>query len=644
VPSVSISGVSEQTANKLRVLSSPVFISLLLATVTLSIFWPVTRCDFIDFDDPDYFSSNAHVLGGLTWANVAWAFTTHFAANWHPLTWLSLMLDAELFGKSPAGPHFTNLLFHTANTVLLFLLLRRLTSAIWRSAFVAALFALHPLHVESVAWISERKDVLSTFFALLTLLSYARYAQRRSRVESRKSGIGSTTFDPRCLSSDYFLALFFFALGLLSKPMLVTLPFVLLLLDWWPLKRMTSVECRESSDKNAVFQFSTFNHLLFEKWPFLMLSGISCVVTFVIQQKGGAVAALTRFSLSDRIENAFVSYARYLGKALWPDPLAVPYPFSEHWELSLVIYSVALMTGLSAIAILFARKFPFALAGWFWFVGTLVPVIGLVQVGAQSMADRYTYLPLIGIFIIVVWGAAEIISEWRMLRRTMIVLTAIVLIACSVRTRNQIGYWQNDGTLFSHALAVTTDNYIACVNLGTWHSKNGRIKETLDCYYRALQMSPDDPSVLYDVGNAFAKLGDWDEAVSDYRRALQIAPDQPDILDNLGVALAANKQFEEAITNFEAALKVKPDYADAHNNLATILSRQGKFEEAGRHFYEALRLEPDDPRICVNLGDTLLRLGNIKAAAACYQQALQLEPDNAAVKAKLQVLGAQPAN
>jgi len=596
-----------------RLLSNPVFLCLLLAAMTLIVFWPVINCDFIDYDDPDYFSSNSHVLGGLTWANVTWAFTTHFAANWHPLTWLSLMLDAELFGKSPAGPHFTNLLFHATNAVLLFLLLRQLTSAIWRSALVAALFALHPLHVESVAWISERKDVLSAFFALLALIAYARFAGE-SKVQSPKSKVF------------YALALLMFALGLMAKPMLVTLPFILLLLDWWPLQRFR------------------VQGLILEKIPFLALSAISCVVTFVVQQKGGAVATLTRFSTSARIENTFISYALYLGKTFWPDPLAVPYPFVEHWKSPLVIYSAALMIGLSIMAVFFARKFPFVFTGWFWFAGTLIPVIGLVQVGAQSLADRYIYLPLIGIFIIVVWGAAEIVSKWQMFRCPMIALAAIILIACSAQTRKQIGYWQNDGTLFSHALAVTKNNYIACVNLGTWHSKNGRVKEALDCYSRALQMSPNDPSVLYDVGNAFAKLGNWDEAIRDYCRALQIAPDQPDILDNFGFALAVNKQFDEAVTNFEAALKVKPDFADAHNNLASVLFRQGKFDEAGRHFYEALRLEPDNPQIYVNLGDTLVRLGNAKAAAECYQQALQLEPDNAAVKAKLQSLGAQPAN
>jgi Flp pilus assembly protein TadD len=613
-----------------RRLSHPVSLCLLLVAVTLAVYWPATGCDFVNYDDPDYFFSNPHVLAGLSWANLVWAFTTGFGGNWHPLTWLSLMFDANLFGPGPAGPHITNLLFHLTNTVLVFLLLRSLTRTTWRSALVAALFALHPLHVESVAWISERKDVLSLFFGLLTLLFYARYVQKQSRVEGRESraGSGGLALDPRLSTLDYALALLFFALGLMSKPMLVTLPFLMLLLDYWPLQRFKVQSSR--------FKIQS---LVLEKIPFFLLSAISCVVTFIAQQKGGAVIALVKISLAQRVENTFVAYARYLAKTFWPSPLANPYPYPDHWDGLLVIYAVTLIVGLCAIAGLQARRFPFAATGWFWFVGTLVPVIGLVQVGIQSMADRYTYLPLIGLFLVLVWGAGEVCRHWRIPKPAVIFLVIIAIAAYAWRTRDQINYWQNDETLFRHTLAVTKNNYLAYNNLGTWLSKKGQIAEAMDCFNKSLQIKPDDSDVLYNLGNAFAKLGDWDEAINNYQRALQFKPNQPDILDNLGFAFAAKKQYADAVTNFEAALKLKPDSASAHNNLATVLFIQHRFEEAARHYREALRLKPDDPRIFANLGDVLVRLGQIPDAARCYQEALRINPGDAKIQAKLQALG-----
>src|ERR1035437_7445573 len=477
-----------------RALSNPVWLCLLLAAVTLAVYWPVTRYDFVNYDDPDYFFSNHHVLAGVTAGNVVWAFTTGHASNWHPLTWLSLMLDAEFFGKGPAGPHFTNLVFHAANAVLLFLLLWRLTAATWRSGFVAALFALHPLHVESVAWISERKDVLSTFFGLLALWAYARYVEK-SKVQCPKSKVF------------YGLTLLFFAFSLMSKPMLVTLPFLMLLLDYWPLKRFTILR------------------LVREKMPFFMLSVASCVVTFIVQQKGGAVVKLARIPMTGRIENAFVAYARYLDKTLWPASLANPYPHPGHWEFPLMIYSVVLVAGLSAIAVLFARRFPFFFTGWFWFVGTLVPVIGLVQVGGAAMADRYSYLPLVGLFVILAWGGGELWLQRCWPKPFIVLVAGLLLVAGAWQTRIQVGYWQNTETLFQHALAVTQNNIVACNKLGSFYSRQGRMTEAMDYYARALQINPDDADVLYDLGNAFAQRGDWDNAISSYRHALQVTPD-----------------------------------------------------------------------------------------------------------------------
>jgi len=590
---------------------------MLLAVATLAVYWPVKSYDFVNYDDPDYVTANPHVQTGLTWANAAWAFTTGRAGNWHPLTWLSLMLDVELFGSGPARLHLTNLLFHTANTVLLFLLLRRLTAATWRSALVAALFALHPLHVESVAWVSERKDVLCAFFGLLSLWAYARYAG--AEIGNRKSEIGN-----------YILALFFFALGLMSKPMLVTLPFVMMLLDWWPLGRITNYELR----------ITNFKLLLFEKIPFFALAAVSCVVTFIAQQNSGAVAALVKIPMAARLENAFVSIARYLGKTFWPVSLANPYPHPGHWPILPALLAFALFAGLSSMAIGFRNKFPYVFTGWFWFVGTLVPVIGLVQVGIQSMADRYTYMPLIGVFTILVWGLGAVCANRRLPKPLIFFLAMTVLAACAFRTRDQLRHWQNNEMLFRHTLAVTKNNYLAYNNLGTWLSKKGRIAEAMDCFNKSLQIEPDDSDVLYNFGNAYAKIGNWDEAISNYQRALQIAPAQADILDNLGFALAAKKQYGEAVTNFEAALKLDPDSADAHNNLATVLFIERRFDEAARQYQEALRINPDDPHIYSNLGDVLVRLGQIPDAVKCYQEALRLDPGDAAVEGRLRALGA----
>jgi Flp pilus assembly protein TadD len=604
-----------QSSAPVRVHAKPLVICLLLAVVTLAVFQPAMRCGFLNYDDPEYFSANPRVLTGLTAANCTWAFTTGYDSNWHPLTWLSLMLDADVFGENPAGPHGINLVFHAANTALLFLLLRRLTKATWRSAMVAALFALHPAHVESVAWVAERKDVLSAFFGLSALLAYACYAQ-------------NPVADTRRRSLFYLLSLFLFALGLMSKPMLVTLPFVMLLLDWWPLERMKNAKSALPYEKN----------LWLEKWPFFLLSALAGIITFIVQQKGGAVATMAQLPLSLRLENAFVSYARYLGKAFWPVSLANPYPPPAAWPASRVFLAAGLFAILCAGAIKVARKYPYAFTGWYWFAGMLVPVIGLIQVGDAALADRYTYLPLTGIFIIVVWGAAEMRSRWNIPQPPMILLAAVILVACSWRTREQLSFWQNSGTLFQHTLAVTKDNYIAENNLGTWFSANGRNAEALACFQRSLQIHPENAATLYNLGNALARQGQWDEAVAAYRHALRIKPENADALNNLGSALAATKRLAEAAAAYMAALELKPDFADAHNNLGSLLFRQGDFSAAAEHFYAACHLSPGQPVFFANLGDALVKLGDVRAAAASYRQALQLDPDNQRFKAKLQAL------
>jgi len=624
------SGLAGLKSQSEDLLSRPLVIGLLLALVTLFVYWPVRHFDFLGYDDPGYFSENAHVLAGLSGNNVLWAFTTGDAANWHPLTWLSLMLDAEVFGNNPQGPHLVNLLFHAANTVLVFLLFRQLTALTWRSALVAALFALHPLHVESVAWIAERKDLLCAFFWLPTLMAYARYVTL-AKVRNPKS------------KNFYALAVFLFALALMSKPMAVTLPFLLLLLDWWPLNRISNFKFQISNSENWRVWLAAGKPLFFEKIPFFTLSAAASLVTFVVQQKGDAVASLATFPVSARIENAFVSYARYLGKTLCPVSLANPYPHPGYWPFAFVVLSVLLFVILGGLAMRAARKYPFVFTGWFWFAGMLVPVIGLVQVGNQAMADRYSYLPVIGLFVILVWGLAGLAANWSIPKAPATGAVVFMLLVGAVKTREQLSYWQNDGTLFGHALAVTENNYVASINLGSWLSKNGQVQAALDHYYAALKMSPADPVALYDVGNAFARLGNLDEAVADYRRALQLAPDRPNLLNNLGCVLMEEKQLPEAITNFEAVLKIKPDFADAENNLATALFKLGRYEESARHFYTALKLAPDNAQICSNLGDALARLGKLEAAAECYQQALQMAPDDRSFAAKLKALQSRMA-
>ena len=498
-------------------------------------------------------------------------------------------------------------------------------------SLVAALFALHPLHVESVAWIAERKDLLCAFFVLLTLLAYAKNVmcgECRATIDKKNAKSRITHHASRF----HFLSLFFFALALMCKPMAVTLPFLLLLLDWWPLRRIGDLR----------FAICDLKPLLREKIPFFALSIAASLVTFVVQKKGDAVAALTTFSLPVRIENAFVSYARYLAKTAWPATLANPYPHPGHWPAAVVSLSVLLFAILCLGAFLCARKYPFVFTGWFWFAGMLVPVIGLVQVGTQAMADRYAYLPVIGLLVIFVWGLALFAGRNNLSAKISILVALVVLGASAVRTREQLNYWQNDGALFSHALAVTQDNCTASINLGTWLSKSGQNQQALELYDSALKMRPSDPLVLYDVGNALASLGNLDEAIRDYRLALQFAPGRPNILNNLGCALMAQNQLPEAITNFEAALKSKPDFAYAHNSVATALFKQGKLDDAAQHFYAAVKLAPDNAQFALNLGDTLVRLGKVQPAAECYQRALQLDPGNSEIMDKINSLNAHP--
>jgi Flp pilus assembly protein TadD len=612
----------------------PAMLALLLVAATLAIYWPVVSFDFVHLDDPVYVSENPQVLGGLSWANVRWAFSTVEGGSWHPLTWLSLLLDGQFFGRKPGGYHAVNVLLHGINTLLLFGLLRQMTGAVWRSAAVAALFALHPLHVESVAWISERKDVLSTAFWLLTLWAYAQYAARRGLA-------GDQAGRPAVGAGRWYVATFgLFVLGLMSKPMLVTVPFVMLLLDYWPLARFgrRPSGCPTGSPDRVApvsqlgygFSLSALPGLLWEKMPFFALSAVASAVTIWAQQKSEAVVSLQSMSLTWRGVNAVVAYARYLGKTFWPVDLAVFYPHQQTWDVLLVVVAGALLVGLSVLMLRFGRRCPYLITGGFWFVGTLVPVIGLVQVGAQSMADRYTYVPLIGLFIALVWGAGALATTWPEgsgLRRAVGLAAGLVLMACALRTAGQLRYWQNSETLFRHALAVTQQNAVAHGSLGSFLVAQGRFEEAAEQSRLSLAINPESTEALNNLGLACAGLGRWDEAVASHRAALRLKPADASALNSLGLALANQGKLAEAVEQFHASLKVRPDSPDVLNNLGLALACQGRTDEAIEHYHRVLKIKPDSDRALNNLGLALASQQRLSEAVRAYQRALAVNPD-----------------
>jgi tetratricopeptide (TPR) repeat protein len=565
----------------------PRLIGWSLALVTLLVYLPVCRCNFLVYDDNDYVTENQVVQNGLTWAGVKWAFTTWHAGNWHPLTWLSHMLDCELFGLNPGAQHLVNVLFHAANTVLLFVLLLRLAGSLWPGALVAALFAWHPLHVESVAWISERKDVLSTFFALLALLAYARFAETL-KVQGSKFKVF------------YGLALVFFALGLMSKPMLVTLPFVMLLLDYWPLQRMSWAKGRGSSETAASAldpRPATLGQLILEKWPFFLLSAASSVMTFFAQRGGEAVVSLARVSLCYRLENAPVAVGRYLLKMIWPADLAVIYPMPDKISAPTVAAAVAVLILISAAAWLTRWRSPYWLVGWLWFLGTLVPVIGLVQVGGAALADRYSYFPSIGVFLVAAFGFREMATRFQFPSIAGVAAAVLILGSCLWATERQLGFWRDSETLFRHALAATRDNEIAHVNLGVALERQGDLDEALAEYRAAATLAPGRYQIHNNLGNLLDKMGQPDQALAEYREAVRLKPELPSLHDGLGSVLAERGRFSEAMDEYTNAAQRDPTCPWPHFEMAKTLLQQGRDAEAVGQFREALRIDPDNFQI-----------------------------------------------
>jgi len=503
-----------------------------LTAVVLAVYGQVGQHAFINFDDPDYVTANPYVRAGVTRAGVAWALTTAHASNWHPLTWLSHMIDCQLWGLRPGAHHLTSVVLHAVNAMLVFTLLNGTTGALWASAAVAWLFALHPLHVESVAWVAERKDVLSTLFGLLALVAYGRYV-------------------PRPDAKRYLLVVAAFALSLMAKPMLVTLPLVMLLLDVWPLRRRPLP--------------------VWEKVPLLGVAAASSLVTFAVGLRGGAVAAVDEVRFPTRLANVVVSYLRYLWKTIVPTDLVIFYPRTAlpAWE---VVGAATVLVAISSIVAWRARRHPWLAVGWLWYLVTLLPVIGLVQVGDQAMADRYTYVPLIGPFIMLAWSAREIARRSARAAVPVAIMSAALLAACPVLTWFQVRHWRDSMTLFSHATAVFPDGYVGQLQLGNALAGEGRFAEAIACYSRALHAKPDLAEAHGNLGVMLAREGNTSQAIAELMEALRLNPESVDAHNNLGVVLAAQGQYDLAIVHYTQVLQLNPDHPTARGNLAAAIA------------------------------------------------------------------------
>jgi Flp pilus assembly protein TadD len=581
-----------------------------LIALTWAVYGQVVEFDFVGLDDPGYVTDNENVLAGWSTESLRWAFTTREQANWHPLTWISLMLDAGVGGGHPAVFHLTSLLLHIVNTVLLFHLLSRMTGAVWRSALVAALFAVHPLHVESVAWVAERKDVLSTLFWLLTMWAWIRYVER--------PGAGR-----------YVLVVLGMAGGLLAKPMLVTLPLVLLLLDYWPLGRLT---CGGSDLRSAPWG------PLFDKIPLMVLAALSSLMTLLAQSAGGAMGALEVYPLGVRVGNALLSYVRYIVKMFWPAGLAVPYPYDLDALTFLRIGgAVIVLAAISWIAVRNARARPWLLVGWLWYGITLLPVIGILQVGTQSMADRYTYVPLTGLFVIVAWGIAEIVEGRPARARLSVgVLVSGVVVALAVVAHAQVGHWRDTTRLFTHALRVTRDNAVAHNALGLELYRADRLDQALEHYRRAVEISPTYLEARVNLAGALMASRRADEAVAHYRAAMRLDPDDVVVTMNLGAALMGQGRLEEAEGLLRKVLENRPDDAAVHGALGVALGRLGRHDEAIPHFRAAVAANPGDAEMRVNLGTALLKREAWEEAREQLAEALKLDPSDEVTRRNLE--------
>lgn len=630
----------------------------MLLIAVFGAFAPILSNGFVNYDDPDYVTTNAQVQHGLNWASLAWAFRSTEHGNWHPLTWLAHIVECQVFGLKPWGHHLTSLLLHALNTVLVFLVFKRMTGATWRSFIVAALFGLHPLRVESVAWVAEQKDVLSTAFGLLALWAYTRYAQTVHSPQSRNLSSGRadqqlrekdrsearrgarfqiSNFKSEIQNSGWFcylMAVLLYALSLMSKPMLVTLPFILLLLDYWPLGRFreSNQALGQSPNPNAQSSVTSdlrgLGRLVPEKIPFLLLAAASSVVTFLVQNKVGAVATLAGATPIARLANALVSYCRYLGKLVWPTHLAVFYPLPSFLAIEVLLVAALLLLGVTAVAVLWWRKRPYLPTGWFWFLGTLVPVIGLVQVGSQSMADRYSYLPSIGVLVVVVWSVHALISSWRYRRLVALLLAAVPLLTLGWLTRQQAGYWHDSGTLFQHALQVTGPNTTVYWHLGDYaFMERASLEEAVGYYRKAIALDSNFPDIHFQLANALYRQGARAEAVHEYEETLRCRPNWAKAHSNFGYVLEGMGRLDDALSHLREAVRLAPDSAEAQSNLGRVLYRKGAFAESIDHLQQAMALNPTVPEIHNTLGLALEATGRQDEAFKEFEAALRLKPD-----------------
>jgi Tfp pilus assembly protein PilF len=576
-----------------------VYVLLFLATVV--VYSQVRHFDFVNFDDPEYIGENNHVRAGLTWNGAVWAFTSYEAANWFPLTWLSHMAAFQMFGLRSGWHHLTNVLFHALGSLLLLATLKRMTGALWRSALVAFLFALHPLHVESVAWIAERKDVLCGFFWFLTLWCYARYAQQ--------PGVGR-----------YLLVLLGFCGGLMSKPMIVTLPFVLLLLDLWPLRRANRLA------------------ILWEKLPLAALAAGASLATYVAQQQGHAVRLLSSLPAGLRVANALTTYIVYIARMFWPAKLAVYYPYSHNLPVWRAVAAGAALAGITVLAVRWFRRYPYLAVGWLWYLGTLVPVIGLVQVGGQSSADRYTYVPMVGIAIMLSWGAADLLKRYPRARTVAVVSAVAACSACSVLTWLQLRYWANTGLLFEHAVEVTTDNHIAHNNLAAYYLTQERNEEAWGHVIEALRIRPNYAEAHVNLATILRRLGKMNESEGEYRAALSLQPDNVEAHSGYGALLLGQGRVNEALREFEEVVELRPEFANGHYDLGRMFATLGRRDEAMAQFSEAIRLRPDHAEAHHSLGVALVSRGRLNEAIAEFGAEAQLKPTDASVHNNLGML------
>jgi tetratricopeptide (TPR) repeat protein len=587
------------------------WICLALTITTVAVFCQLCHYDFVNFDDLGYVKENLNVKSGFTREGIKWAFTSKYASNWHPLTWLSHMLDCQLYGTDAGWHHLTNVFLHIVNTLLLFAVLRAMTGALWQSAFVAAAFSLHPLHVESVAWISERKDVLSTLFWLLTMAAYLRYVKH--------PGIVS-----------YLLTLLSFALGLMAKPMLVTLPFVLLLLDYWPLGRFRPEKAiknvkrqRRGKSVDAPSKWNVERRLIWEKVPFFTLSAVSSIITFFVQKSWGAVITINQLPLNIRIANASISYVKYIVKMVYPRHLTVFYPHSDiKLPMLQALAAALLLLGISAWVIYLAQKRKYLLVGWLWYLGTLVPVIGLVQVGGMGLADRYTYIPFTGLFIIIAWGFNDLLAGWKYRKITLNISAAVVLSALAICSWFQVGYWRNSISLFEHAIEVTEDNYLAHSSLASALQSEGKIEQAFEHFYKALQVGKNFTPAYVSLGAALIDAEKTDEAIGYLTKAIQLDPKSALAYGELGRAMAQTGKINEAIALFEKAHRLEPDWVSPINALAWHLATHN--DDKIRNPTKAVQLAKRACELTNNEDPgTLDTLAAAYAAAGRFSQAIE---------------------